>query len=181
MPRRIFNPSKPLRVVSPKPPMVNIKEAAQAAITAYGLAAEQAGNTSAPLKDAADAMASLYLANFTAFALGGISTLANQEVARAGVLSQLNTMNQSGLGTDIRFCGGRVDVVSNQSALCWVTFEIRPRTDKVEGWSWTNVYGFRMQANRSDGLEGGWESVNSDQEIGGLLERVPDIYQGGTV
>ncbi|KAK2058286.1 hypothetical protein LY76DRAFT_593410 [Colletotrichum caudatum] len=161
--------------------MVNIKDAAQAAMTAYGLAAEQAGNMSAPLKDAADAMASFYLANFTVFNLGGISTLANQEAARAGVLYQLQALNQSGLGTDIRYCGGRVDVVSDQSALCWVTFEIKPRTDKVEGWSWTNVYGFRVQANRTDGLEGGWESTNSDQEIGRLLERVPDIYQGGKV
>ncbi|KAK1980173.1 hypothetical protein LZ30DRAFT_724051 [Colletotrichum cereale] len=161
--------------------MVNIKEAAQAAMMAYGLATEQAGNASAPLEGVADALASFYLANFTSFALGGISTLQNHESASAGVLYQLQRFNQSGLGTDIRYCGGRVDVVSNQSALCWVTFEIMPRTDKFEKWSWTNVYGFRLQEGRSNGLDGGWESTNADQEIGNLLERVPDIFKGGSV
>ncbi|KAK1572775.1 uncharacterized protein LY79DRAFT_569734 [Colletotrichum navitas] len=161
--------------------MVNIKEAAQAAMMAYGLATEQGGNASAPLEGVADTLASFYLTNFTSFALGGISSLPNHEAATAGVLYQLKALNQSGLGTDIRFCGGRVDVVSDQSALCWVTFEIKPRTDKIEAWSWTNVYGFRVQAGRSNGLEGGWESSNADQEIGKLLERVPDIYKGGTV
>ncbi|KAK2009430.1 hypothetical protein LZ32DRAFT_414555 [Colletotrichum eremochloae] len=160
---------------------VNIKEAAQAAMMAYGLATEQGGNASAPLEGVADTLASFYLANFTSFSLGGIKTLPNHEAATAGVLYQLQKLNQSGLGTDIRYNGGHIDVVSNQSALCWVTFEIRPKTDKIEGWSWTNVYGFRMQEGRSNGLEGGWESSNSDQEIGKLLERVPDIYEGGTV
>ncbi|KAK1990094.1 hypothetical protein LX36DRAFT_593353 [Colletotrichum falcatum] len=161
--------------------MVNIREAAQAAMTAYGLATEQAGNASAPLAGVADALASFYLANFTSFALGGVTTIPDHEAATAGVLYQLRAMNSSGLGTDIRFRGGRVDVVSDQSALCWVTFEIRPRADGVEGWSWTNVYGFRTQEGQAGGLAGGWESTNADQEIAGLLARVPDIYEGGTV
>ncbi|GKT44888.1 uncharacterized protein ColSpa_05069 [Colletotrichum spaethianum] len=161
--------------------MVNIKEAARAAITAYGLATEQGGNASVPLRDVADSVASFYLANFTSFTLGGITTLENHDIATSGVLKQLQRLNQSGLGTDIRLCSGRVDVVSSQSALCWVTFEITPRTDKIEKWSWTNVYGFRLEKGRSNGLEGGWESTNADQEFQTLLERVPDFYAGGTV
>ncbi|GJC79752.1 hypothetical protein ColLi_02590 [Colletotrichum liriopes] len=161
--------------------MVRIKEAARAAITAYGLAAQQGGNVSVPLQNVADSLASFYLANFTSFTLGGISTLQNHDIATSGVLKQLQKLNQSGLGTDIRLCNGRVDVVSNQSALCWVTFEIIPRTDKIGKWSWTNVYGFRLEEGRSNGLEGGWEFTNADQEYQTLLDRVPNFYAGGTV
>ncbi|OLN86373.1 hypothetical protein CCHL11_06360 [Colletotrichum chlorophyti] len=156
--------------------MVNIKAAARAAITAYGLATEQGGNNSVPLRHVAESLASFYLGNFTAFTLGGVATLENGDIASAGVLRQLQQLNQSGLGTDIRLRKGTVDVVSNQSALCWVTWEILPRERKVEPWSWTNLYGFRLQQGRSNGLDGGWEYTNSDQEYQTLLERVPDFF-----
>ncbi|CCF33463.1 hypothetical protein CH063_05652 [Colletotrichum higginsianum] len=163
--------------------MVNVKEAAQAAITAYGLATQQGGNASVPLAQVASSLASFYLANFTSFTLGGVSVVGGGETAAKGVLQQLRRLNESGLGTDIRLCGGgRVDVVSSQSALCWVTFEmVPPRTSKVGRWTWTNVYGFRVETGRDDGLEGGWEFTNADQEFQTLLERVPDFFKGGTV
>lgn len=161
--------------------MVNIKEAARAAITAYGLATQQGGNDSVPLRHVAESLASFYLSNFTSFTLGGVTTVGGENKATEGVLKQLQQLNASGLGTDIRLRGSSVDVVSKQSAVCWVTFEILPRTKKIGRWSWTNVYGFRLEKGRSNGIDGGWEFTNADQEFESLLERVPDFFAGGTV
>ncbi|KAF0317227.1 putative rho protein [Colletotrichum asianum] len=138
--------------------MVNIREAARAAITAYGLATEKGGNTSVPLQEVAASLAAFYLTNFTSFTLGG-----------------------SGIGTNIRPRGGRVEVVSAESAICFVTFEIYPKTRKIDKWSWTNVYGFRLEQGRSNGLDGGWEFTNADQEYESLLQRIPNFYAGGQV
>ncbi|KAF9880716.1 hypothetical protein CkaCkLH20_01758 [Colletotrichum karsti] len=159
--------------------MVKIREAARAAITAYGLATEKGGNASIPLQDVAESLAAFYLTNFTAFTLGKITVLPNDPVP--GVLRQLRLLNESGIGTDIRPRGGKVEVVSSESAICWVTFEIFPRTRAVTRWTWTNVYGFRLERGRSNGLEGGWEFTNPDQEFQTLLERVPTFYTGGKV
>ncbi|TEA13417.1 hypothetical protein C8034_v004859 [Colletotrichum sidae] len=159
--------------------MVNIKEAARAAATAYGLAAQKGGNDSIPLAEVAASLASFYLTNFTSFTLGQVTTLPDN--ATAGVLTQLRLLNTSGVGTDIRPCGARVEVVSSKSAICWVTFEIYPRSRNLARWTWTNVYGFRLEDGRGNGLDGGWEYTNPDQEFQELLERVPDFFSGGHV
>ncbi|KAL0942861.1 uncharacterized protein CTRU02_200747 [Colletotrichum truncatum] len=159
--------------------MVNIKEAARAAVTAYGLASEKGGNTSVPLQEVAESLASFYLTNFTSFTLGQVTTLPQDPAP--GVLKQLQLLNESGLGTDIRPCAARIEVVSSQSAMCWITFEIFPRTKKIDRWTWTNIYGFRLGEPRKNGLDGGWEFTNADQEFQKLLERVPDFYTGGKV
>ncbi|KAJ0335772.1 hypothetical protein COL922a_008786 [Colletotrichum nupharicola] len=159
--------------------MVNIREAARAAITAYGLATEKGGNASIPLQDVAASLAAFYLTNFTSFTLGEVTVLPNDPVP--GVFKQLRLLNQSGIGTDIRPRGGRVEVVSAESAICFVTFEIYPKTRKIDKWSWTNVDGFRLEPGRSNGLDGGWEFTNADQEYESLLQRVPNFYAGGQV
>lgn len=53
--------------------------------------------------------------------------------------------------------------------------------DGTQGWTWENVYGYR----RTVALEGQepqeyWEFVVSDQEIGALMERKPEIMKALT-
>jgi hypothetical protein len=152
--------------------MVNITAAVQAAITAYATAVQLGGNTSIPLPSVASAMSALYLPGFTSFTLGGITTFANESIAATGIGGILYLYNQSGLGTDIRLQESRIEPVSEQSAFCWLTWKIYPK-NCLQPWTFVDVYGFRTAANRTGGLEGGWEL--SDEYIQ-LLARVPNFF-----
>ncbi|KAF6803296.1 hypothetical protein CSOJ01_10997 [Colletotrichum sojae] len=163
--------------------MVNVKDAALATIAAYHLATQKCGNASVPLPEVASSLSSFYLQNFTSFTLGVATRLPDDPVP--GVLQQLQLYEKS-VGTDIRpdrrKGATRVDVVSNESAICFVSFEIFPRAGSgLAPWGWTNMYGFRMQKGRENGLDGGWEFTNADQEYQQLLKRVPDFFAGGKV
>ncbi len=150
--------------------MVNITAAAKAAVSAYAAAVQLGGNTSIPLTEVADAMAQLYLPGFTSFTLGSITALGSDP--SIGIAAQLTQYNQSGLGTDFRFCHSRIEPVSDQSAVAWLTWTLRPK-NSLAPWQFTDVYGFRIAANRSGGLEGGWEWSNADDEYIKLFTHDP--------
>jgi len=79
-----------------------------------------------------------------------------------------------GLGADLRLEHSRIEPVSDQSAVCFLTWTLHPRDEAP--WKFTVAYGFRVSAGRPDGLVGGWEWVNADQEYQQLLERNPKLY-----
>jgi len=170
--------------------MVNLLAAAKSAIRIYAAAIALGTNSSISTSETAAAMAELYLPNFTSFTLGSVTVFPDTTVARAGIEGTLIQFNKTGLGADIRLDHSRVDVVSAQSAICWVTWKIFPKGSEVgkgtgrkgakngvpKPWTFVDVYGFRLAANRTGGLEGGWEWSNADDEYLKLAENYPAYF-----
>lgn len=100
-------------------------------------------------------------------------TYASGEESVTGVIEHLERFERVGLGHDIRLVKSRVDPVSASSALCWLSWKIYPKNE-MEGWTWENVYGYRVG---QDGKEG-WEMSIADNEVSGLLQRYPKIFSG---
>lgn len=111
----------------------------------------------------------------------------------AGIATHLARFERSGLGCDVRLAAHRVEVVSEAggSAMCWLKWRIRPRAESgVGGWEWENVYGYRRKGAEGEGEEkriggeegwakpeGYWELIVCDNEILGLLERMPNFTE----
>ena len=150
--------------------MVNITAAAKAAVSVYAAAVHLGGNYSIPLPDVAAAMAQLYLPGFTSFTLGSITALGANPAG--GIATQLTLYNQSGIGTEFQLCRSRIEPVSDESAIVWLTWVISPRNNLTR-WQFTDVYGFRVADKRPDGLEGGWEWSNADDEYLQLFAQDP--------
>ncbi|KAK4247512.1 hypothetical protein C7999DRAFT_32057 [Corynascus novoguineensis] len=140
--------------------MVNVVTAAKAAVRVYASAVSLGGNSSIPYSTTAAAMAELYHAN------SPVSPCAPSP----------------GLGTDIRYETSRIEAVGSTSAVVWITWKIVPaqsacvgggKTDKEKGWTFTDVYGFRMSA---EGQNGGWEWSNADDEYEKLMENYPQFF-----
>lgn len=123
-----------------------------------------------------DALAAHYLLPYYSFTLGEVHCFADRATARAACRDQIARFGLAGLGHDIRMAGHRVEEVAPGVALCHITWAIRP-ANGVPGWEWTNVYGYRVRAGGEGGGEEGFEFNISDNEIAGILARVPDFYR----
>lgn len=139
----------------------------------------------------AAALAAHYGPNTTAYTHGHSVPIGSDAVA--GIAMHLQRFERSGLGCDIRMADCRVEAVSDGSAMCWITWKIRPKDKGVEGWTWENVYGYRRAVGAEMGTvkriggegkeegwekpEGWWELIVSDNEVSGILERVPDFME----
>jgi hypothetical protein len=145
--------------------MVNISSAAHAAVTAYGAAIALGGNYSYPLPKLADTVSSFFLPNYTAYTLGKQSLSPNQSVVALGFEKTYTGWRKSGgPGTVVKIIHTNVQPVSNESALCWLTYHIQPQNGMLP-WSWTNVYGYRMtEKTLLTKLKGGWEFAIGDDE-----------------
>ena len=143
--------------------MVNITTAAEAFVAAFAAAIQLGGNTSVPIRTIADTVATFFLPNQTSFSLGSISIRPNESVVAEGAYETFLQYNKSEVGLDVRLEDSRVEAVSDQSAICWITWKIFPRNCQ-KSWDWTNAYGFRLVANRTNGLPGGWEWSIGDNE-----------------
>jgi hypothetical protein len=154
----------------------DISVAATNFVASYAKAMALGADPSNSLASVADAIASHYPLStpFTAFTFGHALVFANRADMAVGILSHLERFVRSGLGIDISMEKSRVEVVSSGSALCWITWGIKPK-DGTEGWPWENVYGYRKPVDLEG--EGYWEFVVSDQEIGNLMQRKPDFMQ----
>lgn len=155
--------------------MVNIKHAAEAAITAFELAVGLGRNNSVPVSEMAAHLAPLYLPTYTGFSLGKVTPNENRSYLLAGMESEFGRMRELGIGTDVRLIDSRVEVVSPQSALCWMTLKVFPPDDCIEPWSWTNVFGFRATNATHNGLGGGFEFAIGDQEHAKMEARFPNF------
>ncbi|KAF2121646.1 hypothetical protein BDV96DRAFT_564667 [Lophiotrema nucula] len=155
--------------------MVNITTAAKAVAAGYALAISHGANYSIPLSTVADEVSTYFLPNYTSFTLGTINPLQNQSGIAAGFASLYELWRQEDQpGTKVHITKTKVRAVSDQSALCWLTYTIHP-TNGMEKWSWTNVYGFRMVENGTGARRaGGWEFVIGDQEHQEYAKRFPE-------
>lgn len=155
--------------------MVNITSAAHAAVKAYSAAIALGGNYSVPLPSLASEISSFFLPNYTSFTLGTMSISPNQSVVAENFISLYTEWRTSGPGTDVKVEHSRVEVVSNESALCWMTFRVFPQTADIQGWDWTNVYGFHLvEEGLENGLSGGWEFALADNEELEYAKRYPN-------
>ena len=154
--------------------MVKINSAAETAVAAYSAAIALGGNYSVPLHEVASQVSSFFLPNYSSFSLGQVNVSPNQSVVVDNFIAEYNDFRaKNGPGTDIRVTHSRVEVVSDESALCWLTYHICP-INGMEGWDWTNVYGFRaVKGGIENGLEGGWEFAIGDNEHSQYEKRFP--------
>ena len=124
----------------------------------------------ASLKGDPIAVAGHYGFPFTAFTLGDVSTFADREEANRNVAWQLDKFTRSGIGT-ARLDAYEIVSLSDHSALWHLTWSVQP-SNGMEPWTWTNVYALRQGAD--DSLY--FEATFADNEIGELLERIPDFF-----
>lgn len=88
------------------------------------------------------------------------------------------------MGLDLREAGSRVHVMSEGSAVCWMRFKIVPdpewkggvHGEGKGGWEWENCYFYRRTWNEEDGWKEGWEGMNADAEMEGLVKYMPDFF-----
>ncbi|KAK0613978.1 hypothetical protein B0T14DRAFT_527410 [Immersiella caudata] len=153
-------------------PHTDIKEFAIATLEGYAQALTDGAACSLPIPEISAQIAKYYLPGCTAFTIGTINTFPDEKITTSMIQNQLNRFASLGVGINMRLEKARIEVMSQTSAACWATFSIK--VENGEGWSWTNVYGFRMVEGRGNGLRGGWEWVNGDGEMVELLQRYPD-------
>ena len=156
--------------------MVNIASAAQEAVKAYSAAIALGQNYSYPLHELGSHVSSFFLPNYTSFSLGSNTISANQSVVAENFVSLYTEWRATGgPGTNVTIKDWRIEAVSDQSALCWLTYEINPRPSCMKGWGWTNVYGFRLvDGGMENGLDGGWEFAIGDNEHEQYAKRYPE-------
>ena len=118
-----------------------------------------------------ESLAAHYLFPYVSFTLGHVHSFETREDGVKGCREQLERFDKVGLGRDLRMPSYKVEGVSPHSALCHVTWEIHP-PEGVEGFTWTNIYGYRLRENGEEGFE-----FNiSDNEIAALLARFPHFF-----
>ncbi|KAF2170436.1 hypothetical protein M409DRAFT_19257 [Zasmidium cellare ATCC 36951] len=160
--------------------MENITQKAEAFIQSYKRAMEKSLAPSPSLTECAAALASHYKPGFISFAFGQATDLTSNPQTTSPetiVAKHLERFDKAGFGWKVRLARHEIQVYSQGSAQCWLTWEIEPKG--LEGWRWTNIYGFRLLPDERGVLvgEGVWEYCVSDQEIGGLLERCPKFFE----
>ena len=116
------------------------------------------------------AIAGHYLFPYISFTLGGVHSFEDRPTADEACTQQVARFGRSGVGTDIRLKDYKVFPVSDDAALCHLTWEVFPQ-DGTPGWSWLNIYGYRRK-----GDEEGFEFNISDNEIAELLKRFPNFF-----
>jgi hypothetical protein len=157
--------------------MVGIHEAAKNAVAGFAAAFAMGANQSIPLSQTGSAVGSYFLDNYITFALGEVVTAPNATYTAEGVAAELAAFREAGIGSDLRVVSSRIEVASNASAACWVEIKVFPTDPACEpSASWTNLYGYRLvPGGRSNGLEGGWEWVVSDQEVEAVAKNYPKV------
>ncbi|KAK3356657.1 hypothetical protein B0T25DRAFT_537135 [Lasiosphaeria hispida] len=136
--------------------MTNIKTAAQSTITAYAAAVGRGGETPTSLSEVVSSTAKFYLPGWTSFTLGPIVAFKDDESIHAAIPSELNRFQSMGLGTDIRLENSRVEPISDLSAVCWLTWILKPKDEAP--WRFTVAYG--CSGLPRTGLTGWWEGVS---------------------
>ena len=68
----------------------------------------------------------------------------------------------------------RIEPVSHEGAICWMTLYICPPKEGVECWAYTEPFGFRLNDTVDNGLGGGWEFGIGDQEFNSACARFPN-------
>lgn len=162
------------------PNLDETKSAAEAFTRSYGAAISLTQQPNYSATEIAAALVRHYSPNFTAYDHGyTISPSNDPEFWLKGVTMHLERFQKAGLGWKMELQSSRVEVTSADAAKCHLTWAIEPEsTSGVEGWSWTNVYGWRDgEVDDRDGLRGAFVDVISDEETEGLMKNVPGFME----
>ena len=154
-------------------------ESATTFVKSYGAAIGLTQRPNVTAQEIAVALVRHYGPLFTAYDHGyTIAAPANEpDFWLKGVTTHLQRFQKSGLGWDMELSNFRIEVTSESTAKCHVTWSISPA--RGEGWAWTNVYEWKDEGAgiEADGLRGAFESVVSDDETEKLLQRVPGFIE----
>jgi len=176
-----------------------IAAAATAFVHSYSRAMALSSKSSVTIPLIAAALGAHYGPNTTSYTAGHQTVFASSAEAVHAIAPYLERLERSGLGCDMSMVAHRVEPVSASSALCWVTWAIRPREGcGLEGWQWENVYAYRRTLEPSTGAgttgatkwiggqgegggwekpEGWWEFLINDNETLGILGRLPNFFE----
>lgn len=154
--------------------MVNIRCAAQEAVAAYSSVIALGGDYTYPLSTLGAQVSTFFLPNCTSYHLGTSTISPNQSVVSENFVNLYTQWRENGPGTHVVITQSRVEPVSNESAICWLTYRVSPVSVDVEGWEWTVVYGYRLLDDGPDkGRNAGWEFVVGDEEHTEYAKRFP--------
>lgn len=155
--------------------MVNVVSAAQAAIDAWSAIVRLLAVPDSNVTAIAAMIAPIYLPTYQSITLGHYTPL-NQSAVRDGAAAQFQHSRDIGLGTDVKLLYSRIEPVSNESAICWLTLYLcPPEKSNIECYSYTEPFGFRLNDTINNGLGGGWEWGIGDQEFQGACARAPSF------
>nr|POE56045.1 hypothetical protein CFP56_78789 [Quercus suber] len=88
--------------------------------------------------------------------------------AAALMTSEMRTAIESKLGVHMTLKDLRVEIMSDTSALCWITFVFHPAEESGhKAWNFTNLYGYRAETK---GVAAGFEFIMRDQEATAMKE-----------
>jgi len=154
-------------------PSLDIITLATSHAKSYASALQQ----SKSLSEWAHALSSHYLPGMISFTHGTVTKMDSDPAT--SLLLYLEKVNKT-FGRDFRTVNIRAEKVSEQSAVVWMTFELRPK-DGSEWIVWTNLYGFRVLGKEGDGMgtgRMGWEFTVADGEIEAFAKRGPGVFGG---
>lgn len=114
-----------------------LKAKAEEFIQSYAAAMHTAPN--ATPEDCGAALASHYDPGFTFFTFSHKHTSPHREDAGHLISQGLKTLVAIGLGCDIRLRKSRVETFTKGSALCYVTWEVFPKSGNLRPWCFENL------------------------------------------
>jgi hypothetical protein len=156
----------------------DVKAAAEAFCRSYGEAIDLTNQKEVSAEEIATALIRHYTPKYVSFNHGHVITAGDDPNSwQPGVTKYLQTFQKiSGLGWKMKLQNYRVEVLSASAAACYLTWEIFPA--KGDGWSWTNVYGWRDgESMGPNGSKGAFEYSVSDNETEMLLKNVPNFME----
>jgi hypothetical protein len=155
----------------------DVKAAAEAFCRSYGEAIDLTNPEVVSAEAIATALVGHYSPKYVSFDHGH-TVIAGDDPNfwKAGATKYLQTFQKTGLGWKMKLQNYRVEVLSVSAATCHLTWEISPA--KGDGWSWTNLYGWRNGDSTSpNGSKGAFEYSVSDNETEELMKRVPEFME----
>jgi hypothetical protein len=143
--------------------MVNISDTALMVAESYAIACLFGANSSVPTSEAAARIATFSLPNSTQFSAGKITQFPNETALAAAVVGEIEEKAATtGYGSYFTLEHVRVEPISNESAAAWITWHNFPLMDCFDNFLALDLYGFRLNVNASNALDGGWEYVVPD-------------------
>lgn len=153
---------------------LNVIAKAQAALNAWIAIVRLLAVPDSNVTAIAEQLAPIYLPTYVSITLGNITPRSQPNIIE-GASTQFQTFRDVGLGTDVQLLYSRIEPVSNESALVWVTLYLcPPESSNIACYSYTDPFGFRLSDEVDNGLGGGWEFGIGDHEFQEACKRAPE-------
>lgn len=148
--------------------MSSLRTKAEAFVKSYAAANRIAHEQNDEAAGAA-AVDSHFHPHFRAFVFGQ-----QHDTGGKGTEMQYGNFKRAGFGFDYNLRDYRIELLNEDMAFCFLTWEIKlpegfkdPGGASKSGWTWTNMYGFRIMPGQQ---EGKWELTVCDDEIRKMME-----------